>query len=235
MIPSYLNIALSLFCVPLALGRPTSAPTHKVYQPAAPAEPNALLGRHYLVHDHRDASRPRIYTYAISVTTTSPRPQQTPRRRQPFAKYFADRSGDMWVHERPRAPAPILRPRAADEEDEEATMKYVDYVSHVGPFAYKPPAPPPSPSTVTVTVLSSQPSPTLVDYAEASSNSTASVETTMPVMDLATANATVTSTSTDPSPTTATVESVRGKKVRPKARAKVHKGGKKEYKEKRRY
>ena len=235
MVLPYLIITLSLFCVPLALGRPASAPTRKVYQPAARAEPNALLGRHYLVHDHRDASRPRIYTFPISATAATPRPQQAPRRRQPFAKYLADRSGDMWVHERPREYAPILKPRVVDEEDEEATMKYVNYVSHVGPFAYEPPAaPPPAASTVTVTV-SSQPSPTLVDYAVEPSNSAASMETTMPVMDLAAANATATPTWTDPSPTTVTMEPGRGKNFKSKIRAKVHKSGKKEYKEKRGY
>ena len=141
----------------------------------------------------------------------------------------------MWVHERPREYAPILKPRVVDEEDEEATMKYVNYVSHVGPFAYEPPAPPPpAASTVTVTV-SSQPSPTLVDYAEVPSDSTASMETAMPAMNLAAANATATPSWTDPSSTMVTMESGRGKKVRSKMRAKLHKSGKKEYKEKRGY
>ena len=143
----------------------------------------------------------------------------------------------MWVHERPREYAPILKPRVVDEEDEEATMKYVNYVSHVGPFAYEPPvAPPPAASTVTVTVPS-QPSPTPVDYyADAPSNPAASMETTMPVMDVAAANAsTVTPTSMDESPTTVTMESGRSKNFKSKIRAKVHKSGKKEEKEKRGY
>ncbi|KAI1791581.1 hypothetical protein LXA43DRAFT_421839 [Ganoderma leucocontextum] len=224
MLLSHLIMSLSLFFAPLASGRPASAPTHKVFHTAAPAEPNALLGRHYLVHEHREAA----YTHTVSATTASHRAQQTPRHTRPFARYFADRSGDIWMHERPRAPIPILIPRAA--ADDEPTRKYVNYLSHVGPYAYEPPPPPPPTVTITVT---SQPSPTLVEYDE--SPSTASVETTVPVLNLAAANATATSTSTDPYPTTETKEPSKGKKVKATARAKLHKSGKKEYKERRKY
>ena len=231
MLLSHLIIALSLLFVPLAVGRPASTPSHNSSPPSASSEPNALLGRHYLVHEHREAA----YTRSVPATKASPDAQRTPRHMKPFARYIADRSGDTWMHESRRAPIPILIPRAP--ADDEPRRKYVNYVSHVGPFAYDPPPPPPLPSIVTVTVLP-QPSPTFAQDFVSASNSTVGLdpEATASVLNLATTNATTTPTpdSTDPSPTASTMAISKGKRVRAKVRAKLHKSGKKRYRERRR-
>ncbi|TBU29325.1 hypothetical protein BD311DRAFT_278140 [Dichomitus squalens] len=173
MLLSYLIIALSVLFAPLAYGRPAPAPSHQIRHPAPQVEPKTLLGRHYLIHEHREVA----HTHIVHSNTGSSRAQQPSRRskvKQPFAKYIADRSGDIWLHER-RAPVPVLIAQAEPDMDDN------NYVSHVGPYAYEPAPPPPPTVTIHVTQTSN-------DYGSSPSSTDAAV---LP-LNLAAANPTAT-------------------------------------------
>ncbi|KAI0713688.1 hypothetical protein C8Q76DRAFT_796623 [Earliella scabrosa] len=128
MLFSHLIIALSVSFAPLAQGRParqpaaSSSPDQHQNQNHASVEPGTLLGRRYVVQEHREPTRLPRAVYAGYASPAGYRTAEAPRHSKPFAQYLAERGR-----------------RADGGEGADSNL-----VSHVGPFA--PPAPPVEPA-----------------------------------------------------------------------------------------
>lgn len=110
MLLSHLIIALSVAFASVVQARPSRPPASSVDSSRPTAEPGTLLGRRYVVQEHREPTRlPRAASARYAGYDTA----EAPRHVKPFAQYLAERGLRADSSNVPPAP---------------------NYVSHVGPM-----------------------------------------------------------------------------------------------------